>query len=105
MALVQCTTPMGGHIFVTACLHVAVLPNPPIKVAVLANLVSQSLALELTTPQKSLAVIFPWLCHMHHPHQTTCYFSSLSSFISFMCVFSTVCIGAHHIVAPLMFAA
>ena len=43
---------------------------------------------------KSLAVTFPWLCCMCRPHQTTCYFSCLSSFIFVMHIFSTVCIGA-----------
>ena len=52
-ALVPRTTPMGGHIFVTTCMHVAVPPDPPIKEAVLAKSVSQSLAPELTTLQGS----------------------------------------------------
>ena len=92
--LVPCTTPVGGHNFVTACMHVAVPPKPPIKVAILAKSVSQSLALESSTPHKSLAVTFPWLCHMRCPHQTTCYICSLSSFCYIMCVFSTICVGA-----------
>ena len=45
--------PAGGHIFVPTHMHVAVPPDFPIKEAVLAKLVSQSLAPESTTPQGS----------------------------------------------------
>ena len=59
--------PVGGHNFVTARMHVVVPPKPPIKVAVLAKSVSQSLALESSTQHKSLAVTFPWLHYMCRP--------------------------------------
>ena len=45
--------PAGGHIFMTMRMHVIVPPDLPIKGAVLAKLVSQSLALKLTTLQGS----------------------------------------------------
>ena len=61
------TMPVGGHIFVTACMCTVVPQKPPIKVAVLAKSVSQSLALKSSTLQKSLAVTFPWLCCMRCP--------------------------------------
>ena len=53
MAVVPHTTPVGGHIFVTARMNAMVPPDLPIKRAVLAKSVSQSLALEWTTPQGS----------------------------------------------------
>ena len=69
--------PAGGHNFVTTCMRDAVPPEPPIKVAIWAKSVNQFLALESSTLPRSLAVTFPWLCSMHHPHWTTCYISSL----------------------------
>ena len=45
--------PVGGHIFVTACMCAMVPPNFPIKEAVLPKLVSQSLAPESITLQGS----------------------------------------------------
>ena len=45
--------PVGGHINVTTHMRVATPRQPPIKVAVLATSVSQSLALESTTLQGS----------------------------------------------------
>ena len=59
MAVVPHNTPVGGHISMTTCMCVAVLPKPPMKVAVLAKSGSQSLALESSTLLKSLAVTFP----------------------------------------------
>ena len=49
MAVVPHTMPVGGHIFVTACMCAMVPLDLPIKGAILAKLVSQSLAPESTT--------------------------------------------------------
>ena len=50
MAIVPHTTPAGGHVFVTIHMRATVPPDLPIKGAILAMSVSQSLALESTTP-------------------------------------------------------
>ena len=53
MVVVPCTTSVGGHIFMTACMRSMVPQTPPIKGAVLAQSVSQSLWL-LSQPHRKV---------------------------------------------------
>ena len=92
MALVPRTMPVGGHIFVTAHMRVAVPPNFPIKEAVLAKLVSLWLPSRphCEVPSCDFSLAMPYAS----PPPDNLLLHSLSSLISIMCVFSTVCIGA-----------